>query len=47
MPRLSLPARLAACLLMLAGFLTITAPADAAVPDRKAGDPQRAALVPG
>jgi hypothetical protein len=36
MPRLSLPARLAACLLMLAGFLTIAAPADAAVPDRKA-----------
>ncbi|WP_020391175.1 hypothetical protein [Kribbella catacumbae] len=35
MPRLSLPARLAACLLMLATFLTIVRPADAAVPDRK------------
>lgn len=35
MPRLLLPARLAACLLMLATFLTIVRPADAAVPDRK------------
>jgi hypothetical protein len=35
MPRLSLPARFAASLLMLAGFLTVVAPADAAVPDRK------------
>ncbi|MFI5729055.1 hypothetical protein ACIA49_02975 [Kribbella sp. NPDC051587] len=36
MPRLSLPARFAASLLMLAGFLTVAAPAaDAAVPDRK------------
>jgi len=31
-----LPARLAACLLALATFLTIVSPADAAVPDRKA-----------
>ena len=35
MPRLSLPARLAASLLMLATFLTATQAADAAVPDRK------------
>lgn len=35
MPRLSLPARLAASLLMLATILTIVQPADAAVPDRK------------
>lgn len=36
MSRSFLPARLAACLLMLATFLTIVSPADAAVPDRKA-----------
>ncbi|MEU0093504.1 hypothetical protein [Kribbella sp. NPDC006257] len=36
MSRSFLPARLAACLLMLAMFLTIVSPADAAVPDRKA-----------
>lgn len=35
MPRLSLPARLLACLLMLATALTIIQPASAAVPDRK------------
>ncbi|WP_405056476.1 hypothetical protein OG474_27505 [Kribbella sp. NBC_01505] len=49
MSRLSLPARFAASLLMLAGFLAVVSPADAAVPDRKGwalwNDPG-AAVVP-